>query len=271
MTTSLIDREANLEATSFDKRTPLLHAIDATRPQTIAILLKAGVNVFCEDKDGFSAMHLAAKAGNCQVVELFLEKALQIASTRTLDISTEQAMERSSNLVNALLNNVDANKHAPLYLAAYHGHAEMIRLLLIHGADVTTVARQRRNSLHVAAIRGHSECCKILVQIGHISVDSVDRDGCQPLHLAIEKGHYSVVSTLIELYSDPIFKNGLGLTPLHLAASKGHVDMVRLLLRQYGVNIRSRDDFGNTILHHAVESGNVSRLLITFIRTVWIT
>ena len=267
MVTSLIARGANMEATSLDQRTPLLHAIDASRPPIIAVLLNAGANVFCEDKGGSSSMHLAAKTGSCRIVELFMDKALQLPSGEKLGISSKTAMGMSSDLGNALLNNLDANKHAPLYLAAYHGHAEMIKLLLAHGADVATVARQGRNSLHVAAIRGHSECCKVLIQIGHISVDTMDRDGCQPLHLAIEKGHYSTVSMLIELYSDPIFKTGKGLTPLHLAASKGHIDMVRLLLRQYGVNIRSRDDFGNSTLHHAVESGNVRSLRIILINS----
>ena len=253
-----------MEALSHDHRTSLLHAIDASRPDIIAVLLNAGANLFCEDKNGLSSMHLAAKTGNCRIVELFLEKAFQVPSGKTLGITSEKARGVSSDLVNSLLNNLDANKHAPLYLAAYHGHAEMITLLLAHGADVATVARQGRNSLHVAAIKGHPECCKVLIQIGRISVDSVDRDGCQPLHLAIEKGHYSTVSTLIELYADPIFKTGRGLTPLHLAASKGHIEIVRLLLKQYGVNIRLRDDFGNTILHYAVESGNVRSLHFIF-------
>ena len=55
---------------------------------------------------------------------------------------------------NAIVDSTDRTKCTPLHLAADYGHAEMVELLLAHGADITKEDSQSRNALERAIIRG---------------------------------------------------------------------------------------------------------------------
>jgi ankyrin repeat protein len=239
---SLVDRKANIEAKSVDLRTPLLHAIESGRPEVISLVLEAGADLFAVDSEGSSAMHLSSKTGNARLVEVLLVRAIK-------------TLTPAANL--RMVNDVDAHKHSPLYLAASYGHEEVCKLLLGNGADVLTVAHQGRTPLHVAALKGYVEVINLLVA-GKANVDAVDSDHCTPLHLAIERGHAGAALALLVHFSDPLCKTGKGVSPLHLAALHGHTE-IALLLIQKGVrnDFHSRDAMGNTILHYAVESGRL--------------
>src|SRR5574341_1566349 len=63
------------------------------------------------------------------------------------------------------VNELDANQDAPLVMAAYEGHTEIVKLLLEAGADVTAVdPSMKATALHAAAYAGRTEAAKLLVQ-----------------------------------------------------------------------------------------------------------
>lgn len=53
-----------------------------------------------------------------------------------------------------------------LHLAAYHGHANMVRMLLEGGADVLSIDAHMRTPLHLVAAAGHGLCVKALLDAG---------------------------------------------------------------------------------------------------------
>ncbi|KZV61421.1 ankyrin, partial [Peniophora sp. CONT] len=94
----------------------------------------------------------------------------------------------------ALIEDADDCGDTPLHVAAYHGRADVVRLLLEHQTTDSVEsgsamhlcrARNRlgQTALHYAAKYGHANVCIILLEHGTL-VNDPDNDGNTPLHLA---------------------------------------------------------------------------------------
>ena len=71
----------------------------------------------------------------------------------------------------ANVDELEPNGDAPLVMAAYLGHAEIVRLLLDAGADVKAVdPGMKATALHAAAYAGRTEAAKLLVA-GGVEID----------------------------------------------------------------------------------------------------
>ena len=57
------------------------------------------------------------------------------------------------------------------------------------------------------------------------------QDGQTPLHLAVEKGHLSLVNLLLAQKAQVNAKNKEGKTALHLACEKGRLEITNLEIR----------------------------------------
>ena len=64
----------------------------------------------------------------------------------------------------ALCRSPDVDGRTPLHWAAYKGHANALRLLLVLDARLGLGDREGCTPLHWAAIRGNSEACTVLLQ-----------------------------------------------------------------------------------------------------------
>lgn len=98
------------------------------------------------------------------------------------------------------------------------------------------------NPLHLAAYLGHLEITKTLILAG-AEINAIDYNRCTPLHLAALKGHTEIVNEFINTGADinieaaPSNLAIIPSTPLSLAFYEGHVDVVDLLL-PYGARAR---------------------------------
>ena len=59
----------------------------------------------------------------------------------------------------------DVDGRTPLHWAAYKGHANTLRLLLVLDGGLGLGDREGCTPLHWAAIRGNSEACTVLLQV----------------------------------------------------------------------------------------------------------
>ena len=66
-----------------------------------------------------------------------------------------------------LIFHFSVNKTTPLHLAASNGHAEMVKLLLDNGADVTAEDTLSRNPLEKAIIKRQRYCFDNSFGIGY--------------------------------------------------------------------------------------------------------
>ena len=80
-------------------------------------------------------------------------------------------------------------------------------------------------------------------------INSEDSNGWRALHFAAEGGHETRVRQLLDRGADKEARTKDGSTALHLAASKGHDSTAQLLIRDFGVDKKTKDNFGRTALY----------------------
>ncbi len=125
---------------------------------------------------------------------------------------------------------LDAGGDAPLVLAAYLGHTEIVRLLLEAGADVAAVdPGMRATALHAAAYAGRTEAARLL--IAHkIEIDKQGpNNGYTALHDAIWQNHVETARVIIAGGANLGLRAHSGETPLEFARAKGRTQIVALL------------------------------------------
>jgi ankyrin repeat protein len=133
------------------------------------------------------------------------------------------------------VNELDANQDAPLVMAAYKGHTEIVQLLLEAGADVT--ARDpgmKATALHAAAYAGRTEAAQLLLQY-HIDIDKQGPyNGYTALHDAIWQGHDAIAQLLIDAGANLTLQSHAGETPLAFAKTKHRQAIVNLIEQKLG-------------------------------------
>jgi ankyrin repeat protein len=131
------------------------------------------------------------------------------------------------------VNELDANQDAPLVMAAYLGHTEILRLLLEAGADVTAVdPSMKATALHAAAYAGRTEAAKLLIE-HHIDINKQGPyNGYTALHDAIWQNHIETAAVLIEAGADLNLKSHSGETPLQFARAKNRAEIAALIERK---------------------------------------
>ncbi|NXU36953.1 RAI14 protein, partial [Drymodes brunneopygia] len=142
------------------------------------------------------------------------------------------------------------------HLAATKGHAECLRIMVTHGADVTAQDGAGHSALHLAAKNSHPECIKRLLQ-SKCPADSTDNSGKTALHYAAACGCLQAVQLLCEHKCPINIKDLDGNIPLLLAVQNGHVEVCKYLL-DHGADINTRDKNGRTALMMACEASSLN-------------
>jgi ankyrin repeat protein len=130
----------------------------------------------------------------------------------------------------ANVDELEPNGDAPLVMAAYLGHNEIVRLLLEAGADVKAVdPGMKATALHAAAYAGRTEAARLLVQ-HHIEIDKQGPvNGYTALHDAIWQNNVGVAQILIDAGANLNLKSHSGETPLDFAKSRHATQIVAMI------------------------------------------
>ena len=88
------------------------------------------------------------------------------------------------------------------------------------------------------------EVTKILIQSG-VDINSQNKQGFTPLHLATMKGHMAAINILIQAGVEVNFQNRNGSTALHLASRKHQVEIIWALFAA-GADKKIKDKNGDT-------------------------
>ncbi|VFV32588.1 ankyrin repeat domain-containing [Lynx pardinus] len=118
------------------------------------------------------------------------------------------------------------------------------------GLGVNVTNQDGSSPLHVAALHGRADLVPLLLKRG-ANAGARNVNQAVPLHLACQKGHFQVVKYLLDSNAKPNKKDISGNTPLIYACSNGHHEVAALLL-QHGASINVCNNKGNTALHEAV-------------------
>ncbi|XP_046335737.2 transient receptor potential cation channel subfamily A member 1 homolog isoform X1 [Haliotis rufescens] len=270
----LLRRGANIECLDKDNDTPLLIAAMYGHVETVEMLVKKGADVDATNLKEKTAVYVAAEEGNLSV----LQSLLSVPEMRNLinwgdrDGNTAlhiAAQKKNLHVVKILLKN-KASIHtkneleeSPLHMAAKYGNVNTIREIVRNGQNSIFAEDEKSNTpLHLAALYGHTLSVGALIELGA----DVSQKNCvlwTALDMAAAQGWNNTCKVLLEADApvDPTDKRNT--TPLHLACSSGHREVVQLLLR-WNASVTKRDMNGMNCLDLAIENNksDIARQII---------
>ncbi len=184
----------------------LYRAVHADDIDQIERNLFWGADVNVAGPDGNYPIHVAAQRGNRAIVQMLLKDSAQI-------------------------NALNSKEMTPLYTAIMHGRIQTAELLIKKGATFSP-----DKLLHDVASHGveYKDIISLLLKNG-AKLESQDKDGNTPLHVAVTNNHRVLVRQLLTRGADVRTTNDAGNTPLDLAKQTGNPTIIKLL-KQYGAN-----------------------------------
>lgn len=165
---------------------------------------------------GRSPLVLAAQRGRVGVVRYLLDA---YASSRAFVDQTATAEFDSSSL----------HRCTALAVAAIGGHAEVVSLLLAHGASTELADCLSCTPLCEAVFHNRAEVARRLLASG-ADAHAANTFGFGPLHVAVTRGSVALTTLLLEHGARPGQTAPGGYTALHLAAYSGYPSVVKCLL-----------------------------------------
>ncbi|MDA8745372.1 ankyrin repeat domain-containing protein [Rubripirellula amarantea] len=141
-------------------------------------------------------------------------------------------------------------------MAAYEGKLDIVERAIESGIEVDCVdASKGHTALLMAAYNGHAPVVRFLIN-HDAKVDARDNEGKTPLIHACSGPFAETAEMLIDAGADVNAADSTeGFTPLMTAAALGEKEVVELLLEK-NANVATTDDDGDTALSHAQNAGH---------------
>ncbi|KAH7963270.1 hypothetical protein HPB52_020409 [Rhipicephalus sanguineus] len=128
----------------------------------------------------------------------------------------------------------------PLRAASFDGRLDIVRFLVEHGADIHIPNKYNNTCLMIAAYKGHLDVVRYLLSRG-ADTNTQALCGATALQFAAEHGHLDIVRELLECNAR-ILANGIGMTPLLAAAERTKAEVVEYLVKQPWCTRREKID-----------------------------
>lgn len=126
------------------------------------------------------------------------------------------------------------NTRTSLHDAAHRGDADMVRELIISGANVNAIDEFKNTPLHFAVGKGHETIVQLLLENG-AEVNSANEDFWTPLHLAATENRPRIAEILLLNGAQINSADDKGRTPLDLAQYQRSQEVINILLQHGGV------------------------------------
>uniref|UniRef100_A0A8B9K940 Nuclear factor of kappa light polypeptide gene enhancer in B-cells 1 n=1 Tax=Astyanax mexicanus TaxID=7994 RepID=A0A8B9K940_ASTMX len=167
-------------------QTPLHLAVVTQQKEAAEVLLTARADVALTDRNGNTALHLAAQQKEGEMVRLLLHHDNMLEMT---------SVPNTAGL-------------CPLHLAVLANSLNSVRALLEGGASVEIQELTcGRTPLHLATERDNVSLAGCLLLEGDADVDSVTYNGSTPLHIAAGRGSLKLSALLVAAGADPHKEN----------------------------------------------------------------
>ena len=262
----LLEKGANIEATSRNDWTALHFAVAIEHEAMIRLLVEKGAEINAKNIVGETPLHQAAQCDHKATVQLLLEMGADPNSKNFEDETPlHDAAQRDHQATVQLLLEMGGDPNAksikgetPLHDAVQDDHKATVQLLLEKGGYPNSKNFEGETPLHQAAGCDHTATVQLLLEKGG-DPNAKNFEGETPLHKAVQHGHMVTVQLLLEKGGDPNAKNFEGETPLHDAASRDHRATAQLLLEK-GAHVNANSNFGEIPLHKAARHGHMATL-----------
>ncbi len=215
------------------------------------LLIDRGANLEKKGQHGLGPLQWAAEGGRSEVAKLLVAKG------------------------------ADVNKGGSLSYAILYHHADVVKVLLEHGASAT---HNGKSALDFAYLKKNAEIVKLLtpaktiheaardgklwevkrfVKLG-VNINAKEEQGRTVLHFAATKNHLEIVSYLIACNADIEVEDNDKQTPCLWAVSRGHLKIVEFFVNKKANLNAFSDSTKEHIVHWAAKGGfsSIMKLLI---------
>ena len=221
----LVESRADVNQTSADGSTPLLVAVLNGRYDIARYLIEKGANVRLANQKGWTPLYLAVKHRSNETgtvpVPPNVDQALdfiRLALDLGAEVNTRLAYETEVHVASHVFW-LKEEGATPFFRAAYGGDAEVMKLLLAHGADPAIATKDHTTPLMALAGVGFTQ------GLSHHRSHPEDMEG---------------LKLLLDLGADVNAANDQGMTPLMGAAQRGANEEIRVLV-DHGAKLDARD------------------------------
>lgn len=177
-------------------------------PKVKELLAKNPALVNDREEDGSTPLHVAARLGQQELVQLLLAAKADPSATNLFGLT-------------------------PLQMARVRAKDKIVEMLLAANVSERDRFNVLRDALHEAIAKGYYEKATQILETNPPSLDllhSKDNLANQPIHVACFTGNTNFVKYLLEKGASATATNLEGNTPLHAAALMGRAELVELLL-----------------------------------------
>lgn len=244
----------------------LKHLTDVVQNRTLkkTDLWESDINV--TDEDNFTLLMVASLHNRADNVEIILEVSKNSINAQYYQLNEDPSSDCNTGMT-------------ALSMAAMKGHATVVHLLLLKGANPAISDIVRLSPLYHAVLNNHEEAVKAILEFFPTTYWGL----FEAMKMSKKTHIYSMIKQAWQRRQDEIVspglfescmsgkadqlycmleegdvvdpKSGVGNWPLFLAVENGHLEIVRLLC-QKGADIRKRyTPTGSTLLHTAAQMG----------------
>ena len=264
----LLERSVNPDPVNQLGQTPLLVAIETINPQIAGMLISAGANLNRKDAHGNNLLHLVCQRPNQQyerILEVMLKRIADVnqrnhASETPLHIAATHGSARMLSLLVQAGARIDARIHDGSS-ALFFCKPELIAVMLELGADLELKNNADRTAFVNARLSADQPRVKAFKNTGRFGQAAKTFElaqGSTSIFTAASTGDTAALTQILELDATQLDAREitLGETPLHCAVAGGQSEAARLLLEK-GASINVNNDFLRTPLHYAAVLGHL--------------
>ena len=264
--------------------TPLMRAVVNTSKSGITTgVVYSIITALCNSQCNVNAGFAPSKPSDSNVSNYEGSTALHMAGSADNRLCVQALVDNGASL-----DVRDVHGRIPLHIASIQGHYSLIPLLAPSPEYFHFKDNDGCTPLYYTCKNSHLKCIREFLfqapDVISVLMKLPNNDGTTPLsvrtgsgrtilHIACDKGDFSIVMKVLEAGAYPNIADRLGCTPLYYACKNSHLECVREFMVQIPdvicdlmkvanndgtTPLSVRTGSGGTILHVACEKGNIN-------------
>ena len=170
----------------------------------------------------------------------------------------------------AQVNHVTATKSTALRCACWHGNMDMVRYLVENGGDIRVAKADNNTNLTVSVAQKHLNVVTFLVDEAGFDINECNSRGRSPLYIAARFGSLEVTQFLLDRGARNFPSTPDQMSPLMWAAEKLETDIFNAILPYCLVmeQIEGGELFGSALVCDPYKGGDLERAFECFSRAL---
>ena len=264
----ILDQKANIDARNRDGDTALHIAARTNQREAGEYILSKGANIFYSNSKGESPLYIALTHPSGVLQWMFTHETIAAHDGLGNTMLHYAALWRMDRHIPFIIGKgvsteaANATGETPLFWAVKYDGASTVKTLLTAKANLHARDSLGNSVLH-AAVRWNAKNAVTTLLNAGIDANVHSLDMTTPLHEAVRLGITDIAVILINRGADLEVRDSGGNTPFMESIKAGYIETAKLLARM-GANPMTRNANGDTPLHAAIvreDSDSITALL----------